>query len=549
LESAITDRQACLVINPRVLKEWVGGDCLPPKLSSFLPSHFCHLFVHSVCDDLFDNNLVSSLSCGHLRGVQGIQPSGILYKVSSDSRDICEAFAGLSFGPANATNDRVFVGDESPATRRLISIGNDTFMAAAKNGNAEILFVGSGDVADLDVEAAGAWLTEYFSRLLPHVMALRHIFGEECWRPGEQHASIIVDDPLLRSNYGFLNFDKLLGLMRQHNFQTTIAFIPYNFRRSSPRIVKMFQDNGDRLALCFHGNDHTGAEFAATDEVVLNTMLRVAEERICAHTRKTGIACDRVMVFPQGQFSVEAMAALRSRNFDAAVNTITHPRHQDANLTLCEMAQPAVLRYAGFPLFPRRSSLNTLSADIAFNLFFGRPVLIVEHHNIFKDPQPLIDVVNRINAAAPGVRWSNLAAAVSNSFLRRREPDGTYRVRAYARTVRVANSSDVPERLLIEWNHPGGDAVAEKILRDGTPLSNFAANQAGMCASVDLDPGSAATFSIMHREGNAGLERFGIRHSTRVFMRRRLSEIRDNYLSKNPSILAAAKAVQRRIQR
>ena len=200
---------------------------------------------------------------------------------------------GSLFGPANATNDRVFAIDESSTTRRLISIGNDTFMAAVKNGEAEILFVGSGDVADLDAEVASAWQIEHFSRLLPHVMALRHIFGEECWRPGEQHASIIVDDPLLRSNYGFLNFDKLLGMMKRCNFQTTIAFIScHNFRRSSPRIVKMFRDNGDRLALCFHGNDHTSVEFAATDEVhrcpPCCTLPRNGSTRI--HARRASVA-------------------------------------------------------------------------------------------------------------------------------------------------------------------------------------------------------------------------------------------------------------------
>ena len=85
LESAITESgKRCFVINPIVMKEWVGGDCLPSKLSSFLPSHFCHLFVHAVCDEPFDKELISSLSCGHLSGVQGIQSSGNSYHVSSD---------------------------------------------------------------------------------------------------------------------------------------------------------------------------------------------------------------------------------------------------------------------------------------------------------------------------------------------------------------------------------------------------------------------------------------------------------------------------------
>ena len=158
--------------------------------------------------------------------------------------------------------------------------------------------------------------------------------------------------------------------------------------------------------MCFHGNDHTGGEFAATDSVLIDSMLQIAEERMQVHTQSSGINCDRVMVFPQGSFSIEAMDALKSHNFIAALNTVQHPRRQEVRLTLREVAQPAVLAYSGFPLFLRKNSLKTQAADIAFKLFFGIPILIVEHHDVFKDPQSLIDAVNRINAAAPGIHWS-----------------------------------------------------------------------------------------------------------------------------------------------
>lgn len=548
LESAAADRQACFVVNPSVMKEWVGGDTFPLELSSFLPAHFRQVLVHAVRPESFDKGLVFALSAGQLSGLQGIQHPGSPYEISPESRDICEAFAGLSFGPVNLKNDRVFTGQDGPHTRKLISIGGDAFMASVTRGQCEILFAGSEDVADLEVEANGEWLTEYFSRFLPHAMALRHFFGEECWRPAEQHASVVVDDPLLRRNYGFLNFECLLGLMKQHNFQTTIAFIPHNFRRSSPRISKMFRENANRLALCFHGNDHTGAEFAVTDRVLLNTMLHTAERRMKQHSETTGLHCDRVMVFPQGQFSIEAMVALKSRNFDAAVNTVPHPREQQVSLTLAELAQPAVLRYSGFPLFLRKNSLRTQSIDIAFNLFFGRPILIVEHHNIFEDPQSLIDAVSRINAAAPEIHWSNLGTAVSNSILRRREHDGTYRVKAYSRTVRVSNSSESRKQFSIEWNHPGPGMLVEGALRKGAPCSSFAFEEAGVRIEANVDPGDSEMFSVTYRGNDNPISKFGLRHSTRAFVRRRLSELRDNYLSKNPSILAAAKTLQRRFQ-
>ena len=77
-----------------------------------------------------------------------------------------------------------------------------------------------------------------------------------------------------------------------------------------------------------------------TDMARLNTMLHTAEHRMQLHGEITGLACDKVMVFPQGQFSVEAMQVLKFRNFHAAVNTTPHPMGQPARLTIGELAEP-----------------------------------------------------------------------------------------------------------------------------------------------------------------------------------------------------------------
>jgi len=41
----------------------------------------------------------------------------------------------------------------------------------------------------------------------------------------------------------------------------------------------MFRENPHRLSICFHGNDHTEAEFASNDPALLNGMLDIAEGR------------------------------------------------------------------------------------------------------------------------------------------------------------------------------------------------------------------------------------------------------------------------------
>jgi hypothetical protein len=541
--SVFAEDKSCVVINPDVIREWIDEAAPTPELLSTLISPFRAVLVHAVRPDPFHSTLVSHLTNGCFHAVQQSRDSHAEFAVASDSRDICEAFAGLSIGAPNAATDRTFVGGNG--ARKLITLGDSAFFATVTLENAEIFLLGSEDVVDLDSEASDSWLSDLFSRFLPHAMALRHIFGEQCWRPAHNHASVIIDDPLLRPNYGFLNFERLLRMMDEHNFATTIAFIPHNFRRNSKRVVRLFSEHADRLSLCFHGNDHTGAEFAIADTALLHTMLHSAEQRMAAHRRMTGIPCERVMVFPQGKFSVEAMAALRTHNFDAAINTAAHPWQEPTRLTLRELAQPALLRYAGFPLFTRRYSMYMQDAEIAFRIFFGIPLLLVEHHDIFEDPQRLIDAVVRINKAAPSIRWSSVGAAVRESLLSRRDDRGVLTVKAYAGTVRIDNPSLSPERVLVEWDYPDHKPHIESVSHDGLPCPVIDADEPGLRISAVLDAGRSTLFSVRYRRPDNSFVPMGFRYNTRAIFRRRLSELRDNYISKSPSLLAAAKILRR----
>ena len=544
IASVPAEDRSCLVINPDVIREWTDGAAPTPGLLSSLISPFRTVLLHAVRPDSFHSALVSHLTSGCFHSVQRNRDSRAEFLVAPDSRDICEAFAGLSIGVANAAADRIFVGGNG--ARQLITSGDGAFFATARLESTEIFLLGSEDVADLDSEVSDSWLSDSFSRFLPHAMALRHIFGGQCWRPAHNYASVTVDDPLLRPNYGFLNFERLLRMMEEHNFTTTIAFIPHNFRRNSERVVRLFSEHADRLSLCFHGNDHTGAEFAVTDTALLHAMLYSAEQRMAAHGRMTGLPCDRVMVFPQGRFSVEAMAALRTHNFDAAVNTGAHPWQEPARLTLRELAQPALLRYAGFPLFTRRYSIHMQDAEIAFRIFFGIPLLLVEHHDIFENPQSLIDAVGRINRAAPDVRWTSAGAAVRESILCRRDDRGVLNVKAYAGTVRANNPSLSPERVSIEWSYPEHESQIESVDRNGSACPVIDADDSGVRISAVLDPRVSALFSIRYRRPDSSVVHTGFRYNTRAIVRRRLSELRDNYICKSPSLLAAAKTLRRR---
>ncbi len=547
VERVTPDQNACLVINPHVIHAWLGGRALSAELASCLVSRFAHVLVHGLTLDPFVADMIATLSNGRLRSVQPIADTGQPYQMSSRSKNFCGPFSGLSFGPTNFANDRVLaVSKDDPSVRGLIWVGGHPFMAVVQRDKTEITFVAGEGTADINAEVGAAPLSDYFSRFIPHAMALRHIFGEECWHPGGSHAAIIIDDPLLRRDYGYLNFDRLLHQMQEHNFHTTIAFIPHNYRRNSARIVRMFLDNPNRFSICFHGNDHTKSEFASADTALLNTMLGIAEVRMKKHEQTTGLRCDKVMVFPQGGFSVEAMEVLKSRNFCAAVNSVVHPLDRPVPLTIADIAQPAVLRYGGFPLFTRTYVEATKSQDVAFNVFFGRPVFIVEHHDVFKRPESLAEVASTINSVAPEIHWSNLETAVMNSVLRRRTPNCPFNVRAYSGSVRITNERNSEERFAVEWSRAGRCTPVEQVLQDGTPDHSFAADDSTIALSVDVAPGSYRTLSVVYRNESADLQTLGLHWEAKAFLRRRLSELRDNYLSKNQHLLTLAKTFQRR---
>lgn len=547
IENESSTERGCFVVNPRVIKEWTAG-LLPLDLATCLTSQYPFLLVHGLSSDPFCQDLTRSLSIERLQSVRPIADSAQVYEIASDMREVCGPFSGASFGPVNSANDYTFsVLGRDAGVRTPISIGGEPFMAVMKRGAAEILFLASADTMDVNSEVSGRPLSEYFSRFVPHAMALRYIFSDQCWHPQNHYASFIIDDPLLRPKYGHLDFGALLSLMKEHNFSTTVAFIPHNYRRNRQRTVQLFRQNSDRLSICFHGNDHTAAEFASTDISQLNTMIRIADDRMDIHTSVNKIPCDKVMVFPQEKFSIEAMKVLKSHNFLAGVNSGPQPAGRRAAIALRDLAQPAILRYAGFPLFLRKYVGQVERQDVAFSLFFGRPILIVDHHDVFRQTDTLVETVLMINSMTPDIRWCNLATAVTNSTLRRTGSNGTCYVKAFAGAIGIANEGDTYQRFSVEWLHSDMSPSVGQVLQDGVPTDSFDVDSSAIRVSVVLAPHRCQALSVIYRNDYPRLERLGFRWGAKAFIRRRLSEARDNYISKNRFAAAVAQIVQHRV--
>ena len=164
----VPDQNSCIVINPQVIREWVGGDAIPKELVSSLTLGFPRVLMHALTLDPFVGDVVAAASGGKFRSVLPIDDEWKSYDISSNSQDICGPFSGLSFGPINATNDRVLTIETDESTvRNLICIGGRPNLAVVKRGNAEILVLASEDVVDVNAEIGDEPMGNYFSRFIP----------------------------------------------------------------------------------------------------------------------------------------------------------------------------------------------------------------------------------------------------------------------------------------------------------------------------------------------------------------------------------------------
>src|SRR5438876_2866647 len=194
------------------------------------------VFVYGFDPQDGDSELVRALSNGAFDAVRPLDGRADQYCVSRYG-SLCQEFSGLSFGPVAFENDMVFeVAHKQEGTAEYIRIGDRPFMVGIQNGAVQITLAGTREILDIDAPVArGERPLDWFSRLIPALMFLRHAFGDHCWQSAKKLACLIVDDPLLRDRHGFLRYDTLLAAMEHQNFATNVAFVPWNYGRSYRR--------------------------------------------------------------------------------------------------------------------------------------------------------------------------------------------------------------------------------------------------------------------------------------------------------------------------
>src|SRR3989442_1407006 len=458
---------------------------------------------------------------------------GSCYRVSSGYRDVCGTFSGLAWRPTSWKERVPAFERDAENLETLIAVEAWPVFARRRRGVSEIFLLCGQDVAELDeVVRENFDVHSRFIELFPHMMFLRHAFPSAGWRPGHSHGSLIIDDPPLRTRYGFLNFRRLVQAMDDVGFSSDIALIPWNFRRTQPSVAALINERRGRLGVCMHGCDHTRSEFGASDRAHLAKLATIGIERMEAHRRNHGVDYERIMVFPQGVFSESAMDVLKSFDFLAAVNTEVVPSHNTSRagaVALADVLEPAITRYNAFPLFPRRKCSDRL-VNFAADIFVGKPCLLVAHHTDFADGgQALIELIAAIRALAPELEWSSLGTVLRRTQLWRRESDGSQWIRMFASEISLTGESATEGHVRVLKSERDRQRVGN-VLVDGRQ-AQFGCEGDLLTIPIKLRMGQSTSVRVGHHNPFAGADaRLGARYRFRASVRRCLCDIRDNYV-------------------
>lgn len=465
-----------------------------------------------------------------------VRASGGEWRVSDQMDDFCRSMSGIQT-PVASSRDLAFVLDESK-TRATGIISSPSGRAFFRVDHRSVpVFLSTGEVIDVEAPPASRSLDVrlHFIAAVPVVMYVKWAFAGICWEPPRTSACLVIDDPVLKPRYGFLNFQNLVRLMNRVNFSTSVAFIPWNWNRSSGDTVQLFRENSRRLSISIHGCDHTGGEFGGRNAGRVAWKSREAMQRMTRHQSKTGLPYDAVMVFPQGVFSETAMSVLKHEEFIGVVNTevisVDDPLRP---VRIADCWSPAVMNYSDCAIFTRRYPWHGLE-NFAFDILLGKSCIAVVHHNdCYDDCRHLGEFIGQLNGLNVRLVWGNLGDVVRHSYRWRELAPGVVDVEMFGREILLENPA--PEKKLFRVAKQESMPAVVQEVRAGERSLPWNSDGSRVAFELELGPGEIKTVSI--RFSPAAINGFkgeNLKYRVKTMLRRYLCEVRDNFLTRKPA--------------
>lgn len=449
----------------------------------------------------------------------------------SGSEEMCGPFTGLRCGSLDHATDRgLTVTDAECNVDFIVAVGDAGLVTRFSREGTEVFVISSRAVFDVDEEhGRNLNVGRCFSALVPLLFFLRHC-GIPRFESPHRWANWIIDDLNLKPRYGFLRLRDLAETANRAGAAATIAFIPWNYRRTPAGVVNLFHSQGSTLSVCVHGCDHTRAEFSTKTDSEAFPAIALAVERMRQFKSNTGLGYESVMVFPQGAFSRSAMCALRHSEMLAAVNTELTDEQTGRGVKGGELLKPAITCYGGFPLFLRRRAEEPI-ADFALDLLLGKPCLIVTHHRYFRHGmQPFTRLVESLNALDSDLAWRRLEDGIAATYSVRIKLDGSCDVELFSPRTALSFDNGAEQIAFVKSEPMAGKRL--QVLCNGEPIGmDYEDGRLGFRARIPHNSRVVIEVAIAPAGPVRSLKQ-NATHRFRVAARRYLSEFRDNYLDR-----------------
>ncbi len=497
-------------------------------------------FLYSNGDPVALAKVVSQLSGTNISVRRGAK-NHVQWRIADEPDGMCGAMRGLHIQPSATTLsscDFFELNDSSVST--LIASEDKTAFLKLICGETPV-FVSSAPLLDIDADLTtrNFDVRDHLFSAVPLVSYIRWAFTRSSWRAPEASACLVIDDPLLKARYGFVRFRELLTLMKQLRFSTSIAFIPWNWRRSNPKVVQLFKDNPDHYSLCIHGCDHTAGEFSASHRQRLRGVVLEAVRRMSLHQERTNLAHDRIMVFPQGIFSEEAIAELKRAGFNAAVNTEVHSNPAGGHkLKISDVWDVALMTYSDFPIYTRRYPDQGIE-NLAFDILLGKPCLVVIHHDFCSDGYArLSHFIQQLNTLKVPLAWRRLGDVLRRGYRQKEVSLDSTEIEMYGNELLIENRSQRTKSYFIRRreHHPNGI----ESLHAGSRQLSWESRGDHIEFKLELSPGETSLLTLRFKAAeDVARRQQNFVDSTKTMLRRYLSEARDNYVAPAKARLAA----------
>lgn len=474
-----------------------------------------HLFVAKP-DNRQDLTVLQMLTQNALLSVAQVQDDTNDWHISAEASAVTKAFSGLTIISKKRNKQKEFALTISNSASSISLISGmdrkkDEFVLFAQMPlGAGSVFIDAGmSPGEFGKERLTELYfdTRYFSTVTPMMMAIQYAYGAEAWHNDQLYVNFTIDDPALQTvehllrQWKPMDYLNLLPQMQSHNFHTTIAWQPRNWLKSDPEIVELFINNPGYFSIVQHGNNHDGFEFYTYSgsrksrpfhEQVADIQEGMA--RMAEHYQNTGIAYERVMIFPYGNGPVGTLSVLKQYDFLATVQGPATPLMASKSRRWDFDMYPANLDFANFPLVRRRPMKHPNDYDSilwAQNLFLHKPILLSSHSNpMFRSGMDAFNhVADQINELAPDIQWADLGNVLKRMYLLKLRDDGDMDVMMQTNNILLTNQAEqtktywivkeetlnVPIRQVTVNGMPTSYTVADGLLQLGLTLPTGAA--------------------------------------------------------------------------